>query len=131
MACSPLCEAGKCYGGAYGDDPSWRGARRALVWPCSHPSPPHAMMVFFVFPAQDIVTWKGGLYFIDNKDEPNPKPLVGSQIAFTKNGVLQGVAYRSVYLPAHLLSVHPFVCVDVRLPVCLSVMGAHVASLER
>ena len=42
---------------------------------------------------QDIVVWKGDLYFVD-KPEPNPEELKGSLVAFVKNGVLQGTAYR-------------------------------------
>ncbi len=47
---------------------------------------------------QDIVVWKGDLYFVD-KPEPNPEQLKGSLVAFAKNGVLQGTAYR--YLAFH------------------------------
>ena len=42
---------------------------------------------------QDIVVWKGDLYFVD-KPESNPEQLTGSLVAFAKNGVLQGTAYR-------------------------------------
>ena len=42
---------------------------------------------------QDIVVWKGDLYFVD-QPEPNPEELKGSLVAFVKNGVLQGTAYR-------------------------------------
>lgn len=42
--------------------------------------------------------WKGDLYFVD-KPEPNPEQLKGSLVAFAKNGVLQGTAYR--YLAFH------------------------------
>eukprot|EP00891_Asterochloris_glomerata_P008135 jgi/Astpho2/8135/e_gw1.00120.119.1_t len=51
----------------------------------------------------DIVVWKGDLYFVD-KPEPNPEQLKGSLVAFAKNGVLQGTAYRDLkegtYCPA-------------------------------
>lgn len=42
---------------------------------------------------QDIVMWKGELYFVDEPTE-DPAALPGSLIAFSRNGVLQGVAYR-------------------------------------
>ena len=57
---------------------------------------------------QDIVTWKGELYFVD---EPTADPAVldGSLVAFTKNGQLQGIAYRSAELaPAQNFKL--FVC---------------------
>lgn len=39
------------------------------------------------------MTWKGQLFFED-KAEPEPRALPGSLVAFTRNGELQGVAYR-------------------------------------
>lgn len=45
---------------------------------------------------QDVVAWKGGLYFRDEPGGEESKPLKGSLVAFTKNGRLQGVAYRHV-----------------------------------
>ena len=50
--------------------------------------------------AQDIVTWKGELYFVD-EPTADPAKLEGSLVAFTKNGQMQGIAYRS-----HLHCVH-------------------------
>lgn len=46
---------------------------------------------------QDIVTWKGDLYFMEG-DAQIPQPLEGSVIAFSCNGVPQGPAYRYVQL---------------------------------
>ena len=43
---------------------------------------------------QDIVTWKGSLYFKEDPSADQPGPLAGSIIAFTKNGKSQGAAYR-------------------------------------
>ena len=43
--------------------------------------------------AQEVVTWKGQLFFED-KPEPEPPALPGSLVAFSLNGALQGVAYR-------------------------------------
>lgn len=43
--------------------------------------------------AQEVVTWKGQLFFED-KPEPEPPALPGSLVAFSLNGSLQGVAYR-------------------------------------
>lgn len=45
--------------------------------------------------AQDIVTWKGELYFVD-EPTADPAKLEGSLVAFTKNGQVQGIAYRSI-----------------------------------
>lgn len=42
---------------------------------------------------QDIVTWKGELYFVD-EPTADPARLEGSLVAFTKNGQMQGIAYR-------------------------------------
>ena len=42
---------------------------------------------------QDIVTWKGELYFVD-EPTADPAKLEGSLVAFTKNGRMQGIAYR-------------------------------------
>jgi len=42
---------------------------------------------------QDIVTWKGELYFVD-EPTADPAKLEGSLVAFTKNGQMQGIAYR-------------------------------------
>jgi len=42
---------------------------------------------------QDIVTWKGELYFVD-EPTADPAKLEGSLVAFTKNGQTQGIAYR-------------------------------------
>ncbi len=57
---------------------------------------------------QDIVTWKGELYFVD-EPTADPAKLEGSLVAFTKNGQMQGIAYRSAQ---HILqkpaSVNPF-----------------------
>ena len=47
---------------------------------------------------QDIVTWKGELYFVDEPTADAAK-LDNSLVAFTKNGVMQGIAYRSFPLP--------------------------------
>ena len=43
--------------------------------------------------AQEVVTWKGQLFFED-KPEPEPPALPGSLVAFSLNGSLQGIAYR-------------------------------------
>ena len=43
--------------------------------------------------AQDIVTWKGELYFVD-EPTADPAKLEGSLVGFTKNGQFQGIAYR-------------------------------------
>jgi len=43
----------------------------------------------------EIVRYKGSLYHVDEGEEP-PKPLVGSKVAFSKNGAYQGVAYEDV-----------------------------------
>eukprot|EP00798_Chlamydomonas_sp_ICE-L_P021831 gene21831-28858_t len=47
--------------------------------------------------AQDrnIVRFKGALYYVD-EPEPKPEPLIGSFVAFSKNGVSQGVAYKDL-----------------------------------
>lgn len=42
---------------------------------------------------QDIVTWKGELYCVD-EPTADPAKLEGSLVAFTKNGQMQGIAYR-------------------------------------
>ena len=42
---------------------------------------------------QDVVTWKGELYFVD-EPTADPAKLEGSLVAFTKNGQMQGIAYR-------------------------------------
>lgn len=42
---------------------------------------------------QDIVTWKGELYFVD-EPSADPAQLNDSFIAFSKNGQMQGIAYR-------------------------------------
>lgn len=51
----------------------------------------------------DIVTWKGELYFVD-EPTADPVKLEGSLVAFSKNGKMQGVAYRDInegtYSPA-------------------------------
>ncbi|KAA6425420.1 MAG: Set1 Ash2 histone methyltransferase complex subunit ASH2 [Trebouxia sp. A1-2] len=51
----------------------------------------------------DIVTWKGELYFVD-EPTADPAKLEGSLVAFTKNGRMQGIAYRDInegtYSPA-------------------------------
>ena len=47
---------------------------------------------------QDIVTWKGGLYFKEDPSADQPGPLAGSIIAFTKNGKSKGAAYRLLLL---------------------------------
>lgn len=51
----------------------------------------------------DIVTWKGELYFVD-EPTADPAKLEGSLVAFTKNGQMQGIAYRDInegtYSPA-------------------------------
>ena len=39
------------------------------------------------------MTWKGELYFVD-EPTADPGKLEGSLVAFTKNGLMQGVAYR-------------------------------------
>ena len=44
---------------------------------------------------QDIVTWKGELYFVD-EPAADPVQLDGSFLAFSKNGQMQGVAHRHV-----------------------------------
>ena len=49
---------------------------------------------------QDVVTWKGQLFFED-KAEPEPRALPGSLVAFTRNGELQGVAYRRALTYSH------------------------------
>ncbi|KAK9811769.1 hypothetical protein WJX72_009761 [[Myrmecia] bisecta] len=58
----------------------------------------------------DIVSWKGALYFVD-KPEPEPTDLKGSLVAFSLNGVSQGVAYRDfkegTYYPAASLYTLP------------------------
>ena len=46
---------------------------------------------------QDIVTYKGSLYFKEGA-EAKPKELPGSLIAFTRNGELQGTAFRCALL---------------------------------
>lgn len=43
----------------------------------------------------EVVRYKGMLYQVQD-DEPDPKPLAGSLIGFSKNGVWQGVAARDV-----------------------------------
>lgn len=43
----------------------------------------------------EIVRYKGSLYHVDEGEEP-PKPLHGSKVAFTRNGVYQGVAYEDI-----------------------------------
>ena len=43
--------------------------------------------------AQDIVTWKGELYFVD-EPTADPAKLEGSLVGFSKNGQMQGIAYR-------------------------------------
>ena len=50
---------------------------------------------------QDIVTYKGSLYFKEGEDA-KPKALPGSCIAFTKNGELQGTAFRSAAAVPHI-----------------------------
>ena len=47
---------------------------------------------------QDVVTWKGQLFYED-KPEPDPPALPGSLVAFSRNGELQGVAYRRAAPP--------------------------------
>jgi Set1/Ash2 histone methyltransferase complex subunit ASH2 len=58
----------------------------------------------------EIVRYKGSLYHVDEGEEP-PKPLVGSRVAFSKNGVYQGVAYEDVlegtYYPSASLHTLP------------------------
>ena len=49
--------------------------------------------IIFYFVLQDIVTWKGELYFVD-EPTADPAKLEGSLVAFTKNGQMQGIAYR-------------------------------------
>ena len=49
------------------------------------------------------MTWKGELYFVD-EPTADPAELAGSLVAFTKNGQLQGVAYR--WVPQPRLTVH-------------------------
>lgn len=51
------------------------------------------------------MTWKGQLFFED-KAEPEPRALPGSLVAFTRNGELQGVAYRR-------LRIHPYSAIPV------------------
>ena len=46
------------------------------------------------------MTWKGQLFFED-KAEPEPRALPGSLVAFTRNGELQGVAYRRALMCIH------------------------------
>ena len=46
---------------------------------------------------QDIVTWKGELYFVD-EPTADPVKLEGSLVAFYKNGKIQGIAYRYSHL---------------------------------
>lgn len=43
---------------------------------------------------QEIVKWKGGLYYVDDEPEQEPQILPGSMVAFSKNGCFQGEAYR-------------------------------------
>ena len=52
--------------------------------------------------AQDIVTWKGELYFVD-EPTADPAKLEGSLVAFTRNGQMQGIAYRSFPSYVHLM----------------------------
>ena len=54
---------------------------------------------------QDVVTWKGQLFFED-KAEPEPRALPGSLVAFTRNGQLQGVAYRRAFTCICATGVH-------------------------
>ncbi len=42
---------------------------------------------------QEVVTWKGQLFF-EEKPETEPPVLPGSLVAFSRNGELQGVAFR-------------------------------------
>ena len=59
-----------------------------------------AMKVHALCAWQDVVTWKGQLFFED-KAEPEPRKLPGSLVAFTRNGELQGVAYRRALIYSH------------------------------
>lgn len=43
--------------------------------------------------SQDIVTWGGGAYFLEDGTPVPPDKLDESKIAFTKNGAWQGIAY--------------------------------------
>jgi hypothetical protein len=43
--------------------------------------------------AQDLMLYRSAPVHVDEPD-PEPVPLPGSVVAFTKNGELQGVAYR-------------------------------------
>ncbi|KAL3159696.1 hypothetical protein ABBQ38_010102 [Trebouxia sp. C0009 RCD-2024] len=58
----------------------------------------------------DIVTWKGELYFVD-EPTADPAKLEGSLVAFTKNGQVQGIAYRDIkegtYSPAASMYTDP------------------------
>lgn len=47
---------------------------------------------------QDIVTWKGGMYFKDDETPGQRRPLDESKIVFTRNGVSQGIAYEYVFI---------------------------------
>ena len=50
---------------------------------------------------QEIVTWKGELYFVD-EPSAGPAQLNGSYITFSKNGQMQGIAYRYLLLPLYI-----------------------------
>lgn len=45
-------------------------------------------------PPQDVRTYKGGLYVVDELAEAPPQPLPGALVAFARNGASQHVAYR-------------------------------------
>ncbi len=71
------------------------------------------------------MTWKGQLFF-EEKPETEPPVLPGSLVAFSRNGALQGVAFRRARPPAPRgclwvvwrAFVHLIICVYV--PECCS-----------
>lgn len=46
------------------------------------------------FGVQDVVFWRGQTWLKEADNPELPKPLSGSFVAFSKNGVWQGIAYR-------------------------------------
>lgn len=93
---------------------------------CLSVCPPAANLL-----VQDIVTWKGELYFVD---EPTADPgmLEGSLVAFTKNGQMQGIAYRSAPCFYNLLCILPC-CQPAQVGlmwVCCRVMSPGVGSTQ-